>query len=462
MARVALINLASLPMAGNEPIFPIGLRCVQDALDRNGHETHLVDFVETPDELSNMTWLEQEWDVIGFTIRNIDPIDISCGTHVDDYISFVKRVRGELGRRGRAPVLVGGGPGFSLFGPVFVHRLILDIGVVGPGEQRMLQIAENPESFKGRNVVLQGERHQGFLSDVLVHPSSLMGAYARSKDAMIGVETRRKTCYQTCAYCPYAHIDGDNDGDLKPMELLSEEIRAIYDAGFRRIFFTDGIFNSELRYAKQVVRLLHELALDGLIWSAYFTPKPFDDEFAGLLVESGVETVVVSPDSLDPKVMRLLGKSFDTRHMTRFIERSRKHGLPIRVNVVFGGPGETQQSVQNSARYINENLADDELVAHVGYRILPSTGLARQVRMQDEDLLYPTFYPFDSDVFNWVLQGLESRFVTPGLMFNLLAGKASARRMTKVAVPQGVQPVPGATYLALASATGGGHDCSRD
>ena len=227
------------------------------------------------------------------------------------------------------------------------------------------------------------------------------------------------------------------------MDVLGEEIRSIYRAGFRRIFFTDGIFNSELRYAKQVVGLVRELALDGLSWSAYFTPKPFDDEFGEALTGSGVEFVVVSPDSLDDVVMRKLGKTFETRHVLRFLERSRRNALPVRLNVVFGGPGETRESVRRSAQFINDHLADDELVLHVGYRILPNTELSRQVWMKEADLLYPAYFPFDADVFNWVIQDLDSRFVTPGLMMNLLAGRASHRKMVQVQGGVGNEPAPG-------------------
>lgn len=78
MTRVALVNLASLPMPGNEPIFPIGLRCVQDALHLAGHETRLIDFVEDPGALADLGWAAESWDVIGFTIRNIDPIDLAA------------------------------------------------------------------------------------------------------------------------------------------------------------------------------------------------------------------------------------------------------------------------------------------------------------------------------------------------------------------------------------------------
>ncbi|WP_290055706.1 B12-binding domain-containing radical SAM protein [Amycolatopsis solani] len=437
MARVALVNLASLPMPGNDPIFPIGLRCVQDALDRAGHETRLIDFVETPAALGDLSWAAGEWDVIGFTIRNIDPLDLTCDGHVDHYQAFVARVREVVGRGG--PLLVGGGPGYSLFADGLVRRLGFDVGVIGPGEQTILEIVADPDAHRGSGRNLSGARFPGFLANDLQHPHSLMSAYVRRQGqvegTMIGVETRRKTCYQGCVYCPYAYISGQNQGDLKPLDLIAAELHAIHGSGIRRVFFTDGIFNSELKYAKEVVRTIIEQKLPGLTWSAYFTPKPFDDEFAELLGHSDVEFVVVSPDSLDDGMMKVLGKSFGTRHVTRFIERAKRHGLELRMNVVFGGPGESRASVRATAQYVNANLATEELVMNLGYRVLPETALARQLSLADDDLLDPTFYPFDPDLFSWVIEELDSRFMSTRVLLNLMAARSSSKRMKKVPLP---------------------------
>jgi radical SAM superfamily enzyme YgiQ (UPF0313 family) len=268
---------------------------------------------------------------------------------------------------------------------------------------------------------------------------------------MIGVETRRKTCYQGCVYCPYAYISGDNSGDLKPLGLIASELHSIYESGIRRVFFTDSIFNSELRHAKKIVQMIAEQDLPGMTWSGYFTPKPFDDEFAALLSTSNVEFVVVSPDSLDDRVMKLLGKTFDTRHVDRFIERSRRHDLSIRVNIVFGGPGEDRESVRASARYANAKLAADELVMHVGYRVLPKTALARQVSLPDADLLSPTFYPFDADLFSWIIEDLDSRFMSTRVLLNFMAARTSSKRMAKVPLqPSRSEEAPtNFPYLAL-------------
>lgn len=434
MARVALVNLASLPMPGNtEPVFPIGLRCVQDALDRAGHVTRLIDFVANPEQANDLSWTAEPWDIIGFTIRNIDPIDLACDGHVEHYETFVARVRSALS--GQSPLLIGGGPGYSLFSEPLLARLDLDLGVIGPGEQRMVEIAANPNSYRGTRRNLAGTRFEGFVKNFLDHPVSLLNAYTRYRDSMLGIETRRKTCYQGCVYCPYAYISGDNQGDHKPLELIAAELQAAYRAGVRKIFFTDAIFNSEIKFAKQVVQTIISANLPELTWSGYFTPRPFDDEFAGLLADSGLEYVLISPDSLDDRMMRVLGKRFDTRHLDRCIERCRRHGLTIRVNIVFGGPSEDRESVRNSSQYANSKLAAEELVMSIGYRVLPETGLGRQLGLGDSDLLNPTFFPFSGDLFTWIMEDLDSRFMTPRAMLNLLAGRSAAKQMTRLSVP---------------------------
>ncbi|WP_435174230.1 B12-binding domain-containing radical SAM protein [Actinacidiphila sp. bgisy145] len=449
MARIALVNLASMPMPGNEPIFPIGSRCLQAALEQAGHETLLVDFVENPKDFEDLSWVSREWDVIGFSIRNIDPIDLAREGFVRYYQQFIERIRTAAGPQ--PPVMVAGGPGYSLFGSALLKRLQLDAGVVGPGESAILEIAADPEKYRGSGENLKGGRYEGFLTERLSHPTSLLQAYASLPAAMIGIETKRKTCYQECVYCPYAHISGDNLGDLKPISLIEHEIRGIYEAGVRRIFFTDAIFNSEIRFAKQVVSLLADLKLPGLTWTGYFAPRPFDDEFAELVSRSNVESVLISPDSLDVAMMGRLGKRFDTRHVTRFIERCRAHELKTRVNLVFGGPGETEETVRASAEYVNEHLRTGEPVLNIGFRVLPATALARQVGIPDDDLVEPTFYPLNPELFGWVIKYFDGQFLPNERLLHIMIGNIASKKMTKVPYPEGSAGIAptGFPYLAL-------------
>jgi radical SAM superfamily enzyme YgiQ (UPF0313 family) len=257
----------------------------------------------------------------------------------------------------------------------------------------------------------------------------LMATYASRRSPMIGVETRRKSCYQGCTYCPYAHITKDDTGDERDIPALLSEIRGIADHGMKRIFFTDAIFNADIRYAKKVVAALNaDLDRPDLKWSAYFTPKPFDAEFAALLAESGVEYVVVSPDSLHPGMMNELGKSFGTQHVDRCLELCRAFGLKPKVNVVLGGPHESEETVRTTLEYINRNLEPQELVLHIGYRVLPETAMSRQTRTTAKDLLEPTFLHMEPELFTWLYNYLDSKFLKPEFILNAAAAKRGMHR----------------------------------
>lgn len=432
MARVALVNLASLRMPGNDPIFPLGVERIRQVLEEAGHQVRLVDFRQQPALQHDHGWVLEGWDVIGLTMRNIDPIDLSCASHVPEYASYTASLQAAAAGQ-EAPLWIGGGPGFSLFAEELTRMLHLDVGVVGPGESLMATVCADPTAYRGVGPrVLTGTPDPDFSTRVMRYSPDLMRVYAGDDQAMIGVETRRKSCYQGCTYCPYAHITKDDTGARRTMETLLEEVRSIHASGIRRVFFTDGIFNAELRYAKEVVAALNAADLPGLRWSAYFTPKPFDAELAELLATSSVEYVVVSPDSLDPGMMNELGKSFDVRHVRRFLDACRTHDLEPRVNVVLGGPHESEATARRTLEFANQHLRAGELALHFGYRVLPETAMSRQTRTSPADLLEPTFLELDPQVFQWVYDYLDPRFLTTSLMLNMAAARRGLRTQRTV------------------------------
>src|SRR5579859_4882808 len=274
MARVALVNLSSLSIPGNDPIFPLGIERIRQVLDEVGHSVRIVDFRREPQRQHDHSWIRQGWDVVGITIRNVDPIDIACESHVPHYRDYVANLRAAAGAAADSILWVGGGSGFSLFAQELTDILGLDVGVVGPGESAMMRLCRDPRRFADQQrVIMTGTPDPEFSRRVMEYDPELMATYAGARSAMIGVETRRKSCYQGCTYCPYAHITNDDAGAERDIPALLREIQAICDHGMNRIFFTDAIFNADIRYAKNVVAALNaHLDRPDLRWSAYFTP----------------------------------------------------------------------------------------------------------------------------------------------------------------------------------------------
>lgn len=427
MTRVALVNLASLPMPANDPIYPVGLNLIRNSLERAGHDVTLIDFVENEEWCRNLGWAAEPWDVLAFSIRNIDPIDLAAESHVPHYVDFVGRLLEAVGPQ--RPVIAAGGAGYSLFADALVSLLPIDVGIVGPGEEVFLGVAADPERYRGLRHNITGVQIPQFCRAAHDGPTPLLRAYAGRPAASIGIETRRATCYQKCVYCPYAHISGRSALVAKSGELLRTELEAAYEAGFRHVFFTDGVFNAELRLAKRIVADIARWRPADLHWSAYFAPHPFDAELAELLAAGGLDQLVLSPDSLDDEMMGRLGKRFRTHQLTRALDLAREHALRPQVVLMLGGPGEDRETVRRSAAYANLHLGPRELQINIGVRVLPHTPLATALGLTHAEMLSPVFHPFDEEIFDWVLRDFDGRFFELSDYLRFMAWKGAVRTM---------------------------------
>lgn len=431
MASVRLINLSSLPIIGNQPVYPVGVVSVAAALGADGHAVEIVDFVERPEATGGLAWLDEPCDVIGFAIRDVDPIDIARFSFVDSFSSFAARVRERTAECGYRPVFVGGGTGVTLFPREFGARLGLDVAVTGEGEKALLDLCRAPERTRASGISLLSAPDEEFPRRVFDHPPSLVRAYLHAKRSEIGVETRRRKCLRRCQYCPYAFINEGALGEFREIEPLRRTIEQLYSLGVRHLFFTDAVFNNELGMAKQVCRLLVELNHPDLQWSAYFVPAGFDQELAELMAASGNRIVIFSPDSFDPRMLRLTGKGYNMRHVLRAKEICDAVGFSSAWVLLFGSAHEDRETIRCSARVANELFDDQEISINVGIRLLPGSPLVKQLELRSEELLLPVFYPIDPRVFDWILKDFDARFFKGERMLRFMAMQSSPRNLTR-------------------------------
>src|SRR5688572_11532932 len=114
MAKVRLINLSSLPIVGNRPVYPVGIASVAKAVLEEGHHVDIIDFVEHPDWVKDLSWLHSPCDIIGFGIRDIDPVDMARFAFIDSFVSYVDQVKNAVSEAGYRPLFIGGGSAFTL------------------------------------------------------------------------------------------------------------------------------------------------------------------------------------------------------------------------------------------------------------------------------------------------------------------------------------------------------------
>ncbi len=402
--RVLLIsaNTEKLP----DPVFPIGAAYMAAVAAQHGHtvETHDLCFLEALQPALDEKLDAVDPQVIGISLRNLDSSSYPLNTsYIDDYRALVAALRA----RSDAPIVLGGA-GFTVMPDTIMEYLHADVGVVGEGEMAFPWVLQHLAD--GVPLASTAEyRCQPVNGGVLVNPVTrikyldVTGIPMRERFDMdlyyqrggaLNIQTKRG-CYFECIFCSYPLIEGSKVR-MRSAQSVVDEIQLMREThGVRHWFFVDNIFNLPIRHAKDICEEIAARNLD-IEWSGYLNPKFIDDELCRLMAASGCKAIEFGTDSGSASMIASLKKEFDADDLRRASVLCHKYHLKFCHSLIFGGPGETLQTVSETIDLMEE-LKPTAVIAMTGIRVLPGTGMVeialRDAQIDDDDnLLYPKFY----------------------------------------------------------------------
>ncbi|GMR00718.1 MAG: B12-binding domain-containing radical SAM protein [Gammaproteobacteria bacterium] len=433
--RVLLVsaNREHLP----DPIFPLGLSYIAAAASRAGHEIDVADlcFGSHPLEELRAQVAHFQPDVIGLSLRNVDnaayPLTV-------DYLGLHREVIDILHTASSAPVVLGGS-GFSIMPQAYMFELDGDWGIAGEGERAFVDLlqaleqgldpsaiagvvspAAKPETSPGLPILPQRPLNWAEQLRPLRDPFD----YARyiRRGGTGNIQTKRG-CVFKCSYCTYPLLEGNRFRARDAADVVDEIEKLQRDYGPHPIFFVDSILNFPRGHVEAICEEILRRKLN-LRWSCYATPIKLDRHQAQLMAAAGCEGIELGTDAVDDEQLTRLGKSFDAEIAQRANRYCMEAGLKVCQTIIFGAPGETQDSVRATCRALRK-MKPTAVVAMTGVRLYPGTPLTMSLIKEgkvttDEIGLLPTFYidPAVADflpVFlqqqayetgNWVLPGL--------------------------------------------------------
>jgi radical SAM superfamily enzyme YgiQ (UPF0313 family) len=409
------------------PVFPLGLSYLAGSLLAAGHQLRILDlcFAEDPDTLLRDELSSFPPDAVILSIRNIDNVTYPGSR---SYLEGVKTVVDVC--REKTTVILGGS-GFSLMPRELLDYFGGDYGVVGEGEEilpRLLEKLASGESTQGLPGVLVRGRAE-YLPPV---PVEKIGKPERSlfqverynwEGGMANLQTKRG-CPFTCIYCTYPILEGTRLR-LRDVDDIIAEIQELVELnGTEYLYFVDDIFNYPMVFAEKLCRAMIFAGLS-IHWSAFINPAFITPDLMAIMVEAGCDAFEFGTDSGSPAMLRNLGKSFDTDDVRAASALCRDHGVDFAHYILFGGPGETEETLLESFALMDE-VAPTAVIGMTGIRIYPGTTLHRQALAEgiispDTSLLESVFYisPAVRDTLcdlvttealkrrNWVVPGLE-------------------------------------------------------
>ncbi len=344
-------------------------------------------------------------DYIALSIRNIDNMDILHPTNYMEPIArdFVVPIRGVTD----APVILGGSA-FSIFPDHYMSLYGADYGVRGEGEgifPRLLRCLDGggdvlslPGIHAGGrtgNAPATGYFDLGRLpfseidKKLDFNPYLTRGAYP--------VQTKRG-CAHLCVYCTYACIEGRQYRLRSPEEIADEIEGAMKRLGNVTFEFVDSTFNDPPGHAEAICRELSRRRLGLRLRTMGINPCNASPELFSAMIAAGFTQIDCTPDTASSVMLRTMRKNFTLEDLKRAARMVRDSCIPTIWFFMFGGPGETEETMRETFDFIDACIDGKDMVHMTcGLRIYPGTALhgiavEEGIVTPEDPLIEPRFY----------------------------------------------------------------------
>lgn len=387
-SRIVLVNTNDI----RPPIAPIALDHLGDAVARAGYDVELADLTlaEEPDRELQKALSGGRPFLVGITFRNSDDCFWPSATSfVDRLAEVVENVR----RLTDAPLVLGGA-GFSVFARRIMKLTGCEFGIRGDGEAALPALARAIDRGSGFDrvpgLLTRDGEEQGGRSATGPGPAALSLGTSRShvdnrryfrQGGQGGLETKRG-CNRSCTYCADPLIKGPCIRTRPPAE-VADEVENLLRQEVDVLHLCDSEFNVPLDHARAVCEELRNRGLgEKLRWYTYASVTPFPGELARLMKEAGCAGVNFGADSAHPGMLERYGRRHRREDIAGAVKNCRRHGLSVMLDLLLGGPGETEQSVRDTIEFMKK-VDPDCVGAALGVRLYPGTDLAARVAREE-------------------------------------------------------------------------------
>lgn len=432
--RILLINTNTKDDILAAP--PIGLSYVATAADAAGHEVKVLDLCFRRNILEEIkrSIVAFSPEVVGMSIRNIDNCNMLRPVF---YLEQTRKIVDFIRSVTDVPIVLGGSAA-SLNPQGILEFIRADYIVVSDGEEafvklvRALDQGTSPEDIPGVGSIVEGKFHFVFpvLKDFPIVTANLGKWIDMKPYEKIGgsytIQSKRG-CREKCIYCTYPMIQGHEIRMRSPKDVVDEIEEAYHKFHYREFEFVDSVFNNPQEHALEILEEICKRPWEASFSAAGMDPRGLDTPSLDLMWKAGFRSFMLSPESASDKVIRNYGKGFVVDDLARAAEAMNKTRLTPLWYFLVGGPGETNQTLQETLDFILKYLKHDKHPPYhnvhmfMGVRIYPGTGLWK-IGMNEglvnanTDPLQPCWYLSQSlDIDLAIRQMIETAAVCPEL-----------------------------------------------
>jgi len=388
-----------------DPVAPLGLCYVATATAAAGHEVEVLDLCFVDDVAAAIAAAVDDVrpEAIGLSLRNVD----NCAyPDTVSYLPHYRRVVDAFRAASDAPIVLGGSA-FTTMPAHYLAALDVPYGVIGEGEVAFPALLERlaagvvPDGVGGvahhvaGAVSINSAEWLPSLDTLRVSRRFIDNRQYLERGGMANLQTKRG-CHFKCTFCAYPVIEGQGMRTRDPRHIAAEVEDLVGEHGIDQFFIVDSIFNAPRGYAERVCAALRPLG-QRIRWSCFVGPGNFTGELADLMLEAGCQSVDFGTDAASAETLRGFRKSFNVEDILAASEVCRTRALPFCHSLVFGGEGETWETVAETIA-VMDACRPTAVTAMCGVRVFPETPFARTLLARGEvpsvEALYEPYFYF--------------------------------------------------------------------
>jgi anaerobic magnesium-protoporphyrin IX monomethyl ester cyclase len=343
---------------------PLGLCSIAAYLDQQGCRSAIIDCFAHPDSDARIVDYVQQ--------QRPDWVGLTCTTNgFLDAVRIVRLVK-EAAPHTRAVL---GGPHVSAMKEKILAQFPeIDCTVVGEGELPLEQLLQGaaPETIRGLvyrtggAILFTGLQERGIELDTLPFPAyEKLAGYPQVYQLPIFNYPRHpnasclssRGCPYACSYCDRSVFRRSfkyNSADYvyRHMKYLKERW------GIRHLNFYDDQFTF---HRGRVVELCNRLIAEplGMTFNCAVRAEHVDPELLALMKEAGCWMASLGIETGDPNLLAQHRQNADLDLLARTIRDIHQTGIRVKGLLMLGLPGETEESVKRSMRYVFSLPIDD-------------------------------------------------------------------------------------------------------
>jgi len=360
MAEVAFVNkwVANYLYELETLLPPLGLLYLAAYLERAKHTVKVL----------NITVFKYPLEKIIRDLKDFQPQIVGLSLSSNSFLKSLKLIN-EIKKELHIPIVVGG-PHVIIYQEQSLLSKNIDYGVYGEGEETLtelvnvLDIGGDLSSIKGLiykkdgRIIKNEARPLIENLDQILFPAYHLIDFTQYKSARFGntpfsVLFISRGCPFNCSFCLK-----NTRYRLRSVDNVIQEIRYLHKTyGISKIHFWDSTFTTSKNWIKEFAEKIQALPFH-FDYTCFTRVDKVDEDILRWLKASGCINVCYGIESFDQDCLDAMNKHTTPAMIKKAIDMTKKHDIRIHCMFIFGTPGETRKSLNNSIQFILNNFLE--------------------------------------------------------------------------------------------------------